>query len=158
VPLDDAAPSERPVVHALNRRVATMQDGIDAPPRGRFPMPGAGTPLLPLREEASDDADVARSRTVTPVSAHPAASPGIASENDAHEEGAIAPLDLEAGAVQPLDVDADAVESLDEEAGAVEPHDEEEGAVEPHDEEAGAVQPLDVSPHDEAPTSSASAP
>jgi DNA-binding response OmpR family regulator len=150
VPLDDVPPSERPVTHTLHRRVVTMQDGIDAPPRGRFPMPGAGAPLVPPRETTTDAAQL---RTAPPVSAHPAASPGIVAHTDSPEEGAIAPLDVEAGAVQPLETDAGAVESID-----VEALDAEAGAVEPHDAEAGAVQPLDLALHDEAPAPAASAP
>jgi DNA-binding response OmpR family regulator len=157
VPLDDAPPPpERPVTHTLHRRVAAMQDGIDAPPRGRFPMPGAGGPIVSSREPSTETTDVARARKVTPVAAHPVAAPGVRSEASS-EDGAIAPLDTEAGAVAPLDTEAGAVAPLDAEAGAVEPHDAEAGAVEPHDAEAGAVQPLDVL-HDDSQAAVASAP
>jgi len=158
VPLDDVAPSERPVTHTLHRRVMALQDGIDAPPRGRFPMPGSGPPLVPLREPTSDAVDVARSRMTTPVTVHPMASSGVAARSGAAEarsgvaearsgaaeEGAIAPLDVEAGAVRPLDAAAEAVRPLDAAAEAVRPLDAEAGAVRPLDAEAGAVRPLDA--------------
>lgn len=151
VPLDDSGPAERSVTHTLHRRVVTVPDDIDAPPRGRFPMPRAGATVPPARESGGGEVvDVARSRTSAPVAAHPAADPST--RIDKPEEGAIAPLDLEAGAVAPLDA----------EAGAVQAHDPEAGAVEPHDAEAGAVQPLDLPPRepsrDVATTATSSAP
>ncbi len=136
VPLDDASLSERPT-HTLHRRVAVLQDGIDAPPRGRFPMPGAAASL---GAQEPDDTDALRSRTAPPVAAHPAAPPSAATR-DAREDGAIAPHDAEAGAVTPHDAEAGAVESYDAEAGA----------AAPPDAEAGAVRPLDLPPHGGAP-------
>ncbi len=126
VPLDDATPAERPVTHTLHRRVSALQDGIDAPPRGRFPMPGAGAPLGSPREPAParDLSDAAQLRTPLPATTHPVAEPAAAPVAVAvAEQGAIEPADAEAGAVEPVDAEA--------------------GAVEPHDAEAGAVQPLD---------------
>jgi DNA-binding response OmpR family regulator len=158
VPLDDTTPAERPVT--LHRRAPTLQDGIDAPPRGRFPMPGSGPPLVPPREPSGPLAPPReplvppRESQVPPREplAPPRESGGSSGPREAadvararavpsvsaHPAAAIAAVPEE-GAIAPLDA----------EAGAVEPHDVEAGAVEPHDAEAGAVQPLDVSPQGE---------
>ncbi|MEX1363632.1 MAG: response regulator [Nannocystaceae bacterium] len=121
VPLDEPVTSDRPVTAAVRQRVAAMEDGIDAPPRGRYPMPGPGS---------NADRDVAQGRSTSTTGPHPVADPSAE------------PAVTQAAASPPDHADAD--------EGAVEPHDAEAGAVEPHDAEAGAVEPLDihVSPDD----------
>ncbi|MCB9718067.1 MAG: response regulator [Myxococcales bacterium] len=128
VPLDEPLSTDRPVTHAMRQRVSSLQDGIDAPPRGRFPMPSAAT-------------DVAQLRPVPTTGPHPIAA------IDDPEPGAIAPHDTDAGAVQPLDAEPDSLPPAELDLAAAPTHDDaEEGAVQPHDAEEGAVQPLDVDP------------
>ncbi|MCX4244061.1 response regulator [Paraliomyxa miuraensis] len=172
VPLDETAAStaERPVT--LRHRVtATATQDLDAPPRGRFPMPGASKRdpgLEPTREEGAphETSDVAQTRTSAPVTAHPTAEPehvrpavivsteeGEIAPHD-EEEGAVqpkehAPSGLESGAIAPRDEETGAPVAADAGAGAEEssmedPEDPEAGAVQPHDAEAGAVRPLDL--------------
>ncbi len=110
VPLDEHAASERASEPAA---ASDLADGIDAPPRGRFPVPSAvamGTPAV--------DAAQTQARTSPTITAGP------------HPVAEVAPPEPEAPAPEP-------------DQGAIEPMDMEAGAVEPHDAEAGAVEPLD---------------
>ncbi|MEM7155717.1 MAG: DUF4388 domain-containing protein [Myxococcota bacterium] len=148
VPLDEPAPNgEHPVTTIVRQRVAAMQDGIDAPPRGRFQIPRpTGAP--PVREP-----DVAQLRQAPSTGPHSAADP-TASASASSSPAVAEPMPAPAPA--PVSPAPEPAADETDEDGAIEPLDAEAGAVEPHDAEAGAVQPLDLdATTDEADPSSA---